>query len=458
VGRCSAARSNLLGATRSLGWLVFLLCIHSPNFHYWEEVHYIPAARELIAGLPNQNRQHPPLAKELIATGLMLFGDTPMGWRFMVSMFGALSLVCIFLWALALFGSERSAWFAVLFTLTNQFLYVESRAANLDTFMVTFLFAALAAFTISWRTNDARRQRQLVFLAGACLGLAIACKWVALVAWIICICLVVVVRQLQRWKVIFECPLPTDWYRPDLWDHVFIRHWVVGFLILPASIYYVTFVIAYGLLGPWQFLKMQFDAFDVLANSHQYEVLLSHWISWALGVHPIYFMFIIDVSGSGHGELATVVCLLGNPLILWLGIPSVISCVWGWIARRRRDALLIAIFYCGLYFCWAAIPRDATMYYYYFPSLMILGVAISYALTQTSLVRLSWLPYGTLACCVGIFVLLLPISSAAVGVTESYYNKLMLIRSWRISSPWTNVQSFSHILLRGNSSEQWLGR
>jgi hypothetical protein len=74
------------------------------------------------------------------------------------------------------------------------------------------------------------------------------------------------------------------------------------------------------------------------------------------------------------------------------------------------------------------------MYYYYYPSAMILGLALSYALTQTSLAYAKWLIPVTIACAATIFVILMPISSAAIGVTPWLYDRLMLFDSWKIPS------------------------
>ena len=80
-----------------LGCLPFLTVVTHP---YFDEVHYLPAAREFLTLGTFINREHPLVGKELIALGIALFGDNPWGWRLLPTLFGTL----------ALFAAMR-AWF-----------------------------------------------------------------------------------------------------------------------------------------------------------------------------------------------------------------------------------------------------------------------------------------------------------------------------------------------------------
>ena len=56
-----------------LALLLFRLGI--PSRPYFDEIHYLPAARGLLNGTDWLNREHPMLGKELLAAGIGLFGD-----------------------------------------------------------------------------------------------------------------------------------------------------------------------------------------------------------------------------------------------------------------------------------------------------------------------------------------------------------------------------------------------
>jgi dolichyl-phosphate-mannose-protein mannosyltransferase len=160
--------------------ILFLIGLASPDQPYFDEVHYVGAARQLLAGHETQNREHPPFVKELIAASIGAFGDDPLGWRYPSVFFGALALVGVYLWARQLFAAGEAALWATAITLLNQMLYVQARIAMLDVFMTAFIIWALVFFSASWQ---ARRPRRWFAACGVCLGFAIASKWPGLIAW-----------------------------------------------------------------------------------------------------------------------------------------------------------------------------------------------------------------------------------------------------------------------------------
>src|SRR4051812_15778384 len=122
-----------------LGQAVFLPHISYPSGCSFDEVFYVPAARNFAIWAANTNRLHPPVGKYLIAIGIAVFGDQPFGWRVMSSVFGGLTLAGMYAWALAVFRRHEVAVWVALVALTNQMLYVMSRTAQLDVFMFGFM-------------------------------------------------------------------------------------------------------------------------------------------------------------------------------------------------------------------------------------------------------------------------------------------------------------------------------
>lgn len=61
----------------------------------FDEVHYAGSAYEFLKGMPMHEQTHPPMGKYLIALGEILFGVTPLGWRFVCALLGVL-LVPVF--------------------------------------------------------------------------------------------------------------------------------------------------------------------------------------------------------------------------------------------------------------------------------------------------------------------------------------------------------------------------
>ncbi|MBN4668627.1 dolichyl-phosphate-mannose--protein mannosyltransferase, partial [Pandoraea nosoerga] len=104
--RRPAARAAIVAAIIFVvAHVLLLLGITTPDKLYFDEVHYVPAARQMLQPVvegPILNPMHPPLAKEIVALSIKAFGDGPLGWRYPAALFGALALVGVYLAALAL--------------------------------------------------------------------------------------------------------------------------------------------------------------------------------------------------------------------------------------------------------------------------------------------------------------------------------------------------------------------
>ena len=151
-----------------------------PSQPYFDEVHYLPAARDLISvwyGLPAEyaNREHPMLGKELIALGIYLFGDNPLGWRIMPLIAGTIAVGASMraLWHTSM---DRFATVAFGVLIVTGFpLFVHARIAMLDVFMVAFLALACWQFAAAVREPETGRWR--LALTGLAIGCALASKW-----------------------------------------------------------------------------------------------------------------------------------------------------------------------------------------------------------------------------------------------------------------------------------------
>jgi len=138
-------------------------------------VHYVPAARILATFDHITNREHPLLGKELIALGIALFGDHPWSWRVLPAIAGIATL----------FAFMRGMWFASLSRFatiasgillsTGFILFIQSRIAMLDIFMVAF--AILALWMVAGAARMPGQARWRLILAGLFLGLEQGCKW-----------------------------------------------------------------------------------------------------------------------------------------------------------------------------------------------------------------------------------------------------------------------------------------
>jgi dolichyl-phosphate-mannose--protein O-mannosyl transferase len=387
----------------------FLLNIQYPKTKNFDEFHYIPSAQQWIQFAENQNWEHPPFAKILISLGVRLFGDEPLGWRFMSVVFGALTLVGMYRIAYHLFGSSRKAgWVCAALTLFNQLLYVQARIAMLDTFMMAFLAWSLWFFVKA--IEPEAFHPKWIQSSGVFMGLAIACKWFALVPWAMCglLLLIQCVRMGSKNRFL------------DL-----VLYWG----IVPALVYFATFVPylwvhrdpPYTL---WElvtsFQARMLDGQKRVVNSHPY---MSQFWDWIAMRRPIWYAF--DKEGKNQDTVRGVL-LLGNPFLMWGGLVAIGALVLETLAKRSLRAFLITYFYFGFAFCWILIPRKVAFYYYYYPAGMMFSLAFTYWIMKS---KKDWPVYLTVGITLGFFYYFFPIL-AALPIPANGFTKWMWFPTW----------------------------
>lgn len=403
--------------------LALLIGLTTPEKFVFDEVHYVPAARQMLTPVMSQpmlNPMHPPLAKELIAASIATFGDNALGWRYPATLFGALAIVAIYLCGLALFAAQGPAIAAALIAAFNQMLYVQARVAMLDIFALGFGLLAIAAFMHGFRRE---RPHALFAVAGALFGCAAACKWSGLFPLGVCIVIVALIRLLQGWRTLFADARPDDWYRPDLWSDFRARDAVLCFAVLPALTYLAAFVPLYGLSLP-DLIEAQRRIFaDNTTTAIAGHTYMSSWPSWPLLARPVWFLF----DKTSDDNVAAIV-FLGNPLVLWPALAALVVVLRDVLVARRWDAFLIAAFYFGCWLAWALLPRTLGFIYYYLPAATLASLALVYVLRREELPR--WLLWAYVGIAAIGFAVMLPISAAFIGTSMQTFNRLMLFQSW----------------------------
>jgi dolichyl-phosphate-mannose-protein mannosyltransferase len=420
----SSARSALIAVILFLGaHLAFLVGVTNPDKFYFDEVHYVPAARQMLEPAmpdPMLNPMHPPLAKQMIAVSIDIFGDNPLGWRYPATLFGALAIVGVYLCGIALFAAHGPALAATLIAFFNQMLFVQSRIAMLDIFALAFGLFGIAAFMQGYKQS---RPHRWFALSGVLFGLSAACKWSGLFPLAVCIAIVAAIRLLQGWRAQFSDGNAGDWYRPDLWPDFRVTHFIACFVLIPSVVYLASFVPIYGLSlsDLWEAQRRIFD--DNTTSAFSTHTYMSAWPSWPFLVRPVWYLF----DKTGDDEIAAVVCL-GNPVVLWAALPAFAVVARDWVVTRRSDAFLLISFYLGPYLAWALLPRVVGFIYYYLPSATFASLLLVYALRRGKAPR--WLLWAFVAVAGASFAAMLPITVASMGTSMATFNRLMLFQSW----------------------------
>ena len=431
VARESSAVSDNFTARSVIVVVIVFLAAHvallvgvtAPEKFYFDEVHYVPAARQMLEPVmprPMFNQMHPPLAKQLMALSIRIFGDVPLGWRYPSVLFGSLAIVAIYLCGLALFAARGPALASALLAFFNQMVFVQSRIAMLDIFALAFGLLAIAAFIRGFRKP---RPHVWLALAGFAFGLSTACKWSGLFALAVCIVIVAVIRLMQSWRTQFADGNADDWYQPGLWPDFRYYHFAICFVLIPAAVYLATFVPLYGLSQP-DILEAQRKIFnDNTTTAIAGHTYMSAWPSWPFLVRPVWYLF----DKIGDDRIAAVV-FLGNPFVLWPALPALGVCLRDWIVMRRADPFLILSFYFGPWLAWAMLPRTLGFIYYYLPSATVASLALVYVLRRGNSPR--WLLWAFVAIAFAGFAVMLPISAASVGTSMETFGRLMIFRNW----------------------------
>ena len=404
--------------------LLLMIGLTTPGKIAFDEVHYVPAAKQLLEKGPHApllNPMHPPLAKEFMAASIGIFGDNPLGWRYPSVVFGALAIVAIYLCGLALFASQGAALAAAVLTFLNQMVFVQSRIAMLDIYALTFDLFGIAAFIHGYN----RQKPAIAFgLAGLCFGLAGASKWSGFFPLGVAIAIVAAVRLLQGWRTQFAEPAVEDWYRPDRWPDFRYYHFALCFVVVPLVAYFLAYLplTGFSITG---FVEAQRRIFAENAAPHPPHLYMSSWPSWPLLMRPIWYQF--DKIADDRFQ---AIVFLGNPLILWPALAALAICARDFIVARRTQALLILGFYVGPWLAWAALPRTIGFIYYYLPSATVASLALVYALTQGERAPPRWALWAFVAAATAGFLALLPISVSSMGTSMQNYQRLMIFQSW----------------------------
>ncbi len=408
------------------GFFLFVWQVRYPTSLNFDEFHYIPAAKAFLSLDGLRNLEHPPLAKLLIAWGLVFFGDNPFGWRIMSVLFGALTLSGMYLWALQLFKKQELALWTGLLTLVNFLLFVQSRIAMLDTFMFAFLVFAGVGFTTAWdRHLPVKDVRKNLALTGVCLGLAASCKWFSIVIWGGMIGLYIAKLTLRNlhWKKVH-----LTYLLPSPWTGLKKGEWLFWLIALPIFVYFLTFTPYLLAKNPsFEFsrvLTIQKEMWDLqkrVVSPHPY---MSQWYTWAIMKRPIWYAF--EKSGAKQ-EWVRGVFLVGNPFIMLTGLVALAYCLMDWVRKKKKETFFVLYFYLLFYGSWMFIPRAVSFYYYYYPAGMILSFALAYCFSE--LARARWIRWSYLILSAALFVYFYPILAAS-QIPISSFVKWMWLRSW----------------------------
>lgn len=272
-----------------------------PNKRVFDEVYFPIFAGHYIAGTSFYD-VHPPLGKFVIALGMLLLGDEPVGWRIMPLLFGFFIPPLMGLIAYRLTQSKPAAWGLAACLAVDGIFIAYSRTGLMDGILFTAIFLSL------WSAVRLREGGAVVWTAVA-LGVAISIKWTALATIV-----------------------PMIWYAMKAGKLRAMLAW------LPLSlVIYIVAVVA----GQWRIgasdpvqasIEWHRQALTYHASLNATHSWASDWWSWPIMLRPVLFLH--DVQPDNSVQVMTT---LASPVLLWSSTLVVIGSIV-FLIRRKREA------------------------------------------------------------------------------------------------------------------------
>ncbi|MGO9740785.1 MAG: phospholipid carrier-dependent glycosyltransferase [Roseiarcus sp.] len=404
----------------------FVFDLGSPAKIYFDETWYVPAARAWLATGENLHPEHPPLAKMLIGIGMALFGDDPFGWRAMSALFGAITVVATYLWALALFEDIGIALWTAAITALDQIVYVQARIAMLDIFMFAFATFGLALFTYALKTPSRGRARAAFIAMGLSFGLAAACKfsgWFTLLG-LAPLCVIVYAAKARGEGRDFGAPQAFTPLSAAL-----------GFVVAPAIGYFAAYLPQAIRHGSLYFLvDSQREMFHIMLGVSPTHPYSSLWYSWPLLLRPVWYLFdVVDGSSKDWSDdnPAAAIVALANPLVVYAGEFALIGALWRGLMRLELTGAIVAVAFFAQWLPWIVNPKGLEFNYYFFPSILTLGPALALLLFRPRRVAGDTLAAVLLAAAAAVFVFFLPALAADFTVTPDDLDARTWLPGWR---------------------------
>ncbi len=425
------------------------------NSSYFDEIYHARTAWEHLHAIWPYEISHPPLGKEIMSLGVLLFGMTPFGWRFAGTLFGVLMLPVLYLLLKRLFGGDEIPMFGTLLLASDFMHFTQTRIATIDTYAVFFILL-MYLFMYIWLEEE---KSWALALSGLSFGLGAASKWTALYAGA-----GLAVLWLLHWlKRFFVRRAPGSPCHPersegsprpkhaapdpeilrrsapqnDTLDNcvilsasegsprpkllpAFLKNvgfCLIFFVALPALIYYLSYL-PYGLATDCRpfsaaYTKLVLDNQRFMFSYHASIVAehpySSRWYQWLLDIRPILYYLEYFPDGSRSS-----ICAFLNPALCWGGFLSLFVLGYEALFRADRRAGFILIGYLAELLPWVFISR-LTFAYHYFPCSVFLVLSLGYVFALMRENRPRWrlfvLPFA--AASLLLFVLFYPVLSGA---------------------------------------------
>ena len=279
---------------------------------------------------------HPPLGKFFLSVGIVLFGDSSLGWRVIPALFGVINIF-LFILIARLMGLGRIGTLSVVvLTALDGILIVYSRVGLIDGIL-------LAAILLTYYVSLLPNTRATLFWLLTLIGLTASVKWIGLGVLVPVFYILVTRKSFGR-------------ILPGLpWSFVVYQSVVT----IGQAIGKVADPLKAGFL--WNSQAAEYHLH--LTATHPYA---SAWWSWPLELRPVLFYYQSVPGGT------SVITGLSNPLLWGTVDVAVGASLWiilaGFLRRQPLPSshplypLLLGYF--AFWLPWSAVHRVIFLYHY----------------------------------------------------------------------------------------------
>lgn len=396
------------------------------NSSYFDEIYHARTAYEHLRGVYPYEVSHPPLGKEILSLGIVLFGMTPFGWRCMGALFGVAMLPLMWDLLRRMFRDDRVALCGAALLAFDFMHLTQTRIATIDSFATLFI---LLMYLFLYRYFTEGKLRHLA-ACGVTFGIGAATKWTCLYAGA-----GLGVLWALHWVfsgVRAHRAGDGRRYARRLLGN--IGFCLVFFVLVPGMIYYASYYpygAARGLHGAGMYFTREY-ATIVLENqrfmftyhaglvaTHPYS---SRWWQWLLDLRPILYYL-----SYGDGTVSTIGAFV-NPLLCWgglLALPVLAYRAW----KRDRTALFILVGYLAQVLPWVFISR-LTFEYHYFAATLFLVLALGYVFDRLRRRGYLGIVYAFTAANGVLFALFYPVLTGVTIPRDYAWNVLKWLPDW----------------------------
>jgi len=337
------------------------------NSTYFDEVYHPRTAYEIINEKTIYETTHPPLGKNIIALGLMIFGFGPFGWRIMGALAGIAMLPVLYILILKMFKKSSLASFTTILFAADFMHLSLTRIGTIDSFSILWILLSLLYmckyFSMDLQSIPLKKTLGSLALSGLFFGIGAATKWVCIYSafGLATILLVAWIRTFLSYDEA-ERKLFYNWIiKTILWCVVF-------FAIVPITIYILSYlpqarfdlregenIFEYVIRNQTYMFKYH----SAVTSEHPYA---SRWYSWIFTERPLFAY----IDGALYQEnIISSISIFGNPAIWWLGAFCVPLSIYIAISKKDYKGLFLPLAYLAQLLPWVMITRPLFIYHYF---------------------------------------------------------------------------------------------